>query len=227
MWSVPIEWQIYFLFALVMLPLYRKTGDLVLLVVTFGIFLPLGLFVQPFMQSHSWFVGLFAMGMVGARINFSPQPRYQKLRSWPYWRHVAATGFVLILASIVAEMKVKVLPDTPSIPEILTGIATVSYIIYTTQAIATAAPRGTGYRLLTLRPVEVLGVFSYSLYLIHDPVLEVTNYFYRVSGLSGTLCYFLFPFTSIPLALCIAYLFHLVFEKPFLPAGLRLPPKEG
>ena len=68
-------------------------------------------------------------------------------------------------------------------------------------------------------------MFSYSLYLIHDPVLEITSYYYRISGLSGTLRYFLFPLTSIPLALAVAFAFHLVFEKPFLPAGLRLAPK--
>ena len=225
MWSVPVEWQIYFLFALVMLPLVRKTNDITLLLVTFGIFLPLGLIYKPFTQSHSWFVGLFALGMVGARINFSPEERYQKLRTWPHWRKVAASAFILILASIIAELKLKILPDTPSIPEILTGIATVSYIIATTQAVASAAAPGRGHRVLTWRPVEVLGVFSYSLYLIHDPVLEITSYYYRISGLSGTLRYFLFPLTSIPLALAVAFAFHLVFEKPFLPAGLRLAPK--
>ncbi len=225
MWSVPVEWQIYFLFALLMLPLYRKTGDMVLLVVTFGIFLPLGLFVKPFTQSHSWFVGLFAMGMVGARINFSPDKRYEKLRSWRFWRLLAAGAFVLILVSIVSELKLHLLPDTPSIPEILTGVATVSYIIATTQAVATGTRPGRCHWVLTRRPVEILGVFSYSLYLIHDPVLELVSYYYRVSGLTGTMRYFLFPTTSIPLALCVAYGFHLIFEKPFLPAGLRLPPK--
>ncbi len=223
MWSVPVEWQIYFLFALFMLPLVRKTNDITLLLITFGIFLPLGLLFKPFTQSHSWFVGLFALGMVGARINFSPEERYQRMRSWAHWRKVTGVAFVLILASIIGELKLKALPDTPSIPEILTGIAAVSYIIATTNAVATGTPAGRGHWLLTRRPVEVLGVFSYSLYLIHDPVLELASYFFRVSGLSGTFRYFLFPLTSIPAALVVAYGFHLVFEKPFLPEGLKLP----
>ena len=69
MWSVATEWQIYFCFAIILIPLSRKVGTAILV--------PLGILigVAPTLVLHGswdqriacfWMIGLFAMGMVAA-----------------------------------------------------------------------------------------------------------------------------------------------------------------
>jgi len=69
--------------------------------------------------------------------------------------------------------------------------------------------------------VNALGVFSYSLYLTHRPVLVLVRYFLFSLQLSPVL----FAVTSYTLGLAtsliIGYLFYLVFERPFMSGFLK------
>ncbi len=61
----------------------------------------------------------------------------------------------------------------------------------------------------------LLGAFSYSLYLIHLPLIEKMNslvrrHFPPLEGLAVMMI------VGLPVSLLAAYLFHLAFERPFL-----------
>ena len=62
-----------------------------------------------------------------------------------------------------------------------------------------------------------LGAFSYSLYLVHFPLLIKMEDILNKHGLSNLLQFFVLLFVGGPLCLGAAYLFHLAFERPFMP----------
>jgi len=72
-WSVAAEWDIYAIFALVLLPVWRRFGRIsaVLLAFVLG-FAPLCLLAPTanFAWTSPWFIGLFALGMATADHNF-------------------------------------------------------------------------------------------------------------------------------------------------------------
>ena len=62
-----------------------------------------------------------------------------------------------------------------------------------------------------------LGLFSYSIYLIHDPILGVlSKYVFEPMELSPLATFALSLVLGLPLILAFCYGFHLVFEAPFL-----------
>ena len=91
LWSVAMEWQIYFVFGLLMLPLWRRFGILSVLSAAFLVTaLPylLGVF-HKFEATCPWYVLLFAMGMTGALINFSADEWAQNARKVVPWQAVS------------------------------------------------------------------------------------------------------------------------------------------
>jgi peptidoglycan/LPS O-acetylase OafA/YrhL len=72
-------------------------------------------------------------------------------------------------------------------------------------------------RILEWRPLVSIGTFAYSLYLIHSPLMEVLlQYGLKPLHLGDRTTFGLLAFVGTPLIVGMAYLFFLVFEKPFL-----------
>ena len=72
-------------------------------------------------------------------------------------------------------------------------------------------------RVLQARWLVLIGGFSYSYYLVHDPVLNVLHFTLVPYGLSITSLLIIMLVVCVPLCAAVAYLFHLVFERPFMP----------
>ncbi len=219
MWSVVIEWQIYFLFGLVLLPFLKRFKPILTIAFVVAVFIvPVLLGNNIWGNVHSWFVFLFLVGMLGACVNFSKEPIYITLRHCGIWLYGAIFFLLSTLAVTLVADKLRInLIGGTLLPETLTGLAVVCFIIHSTNSMIN------GYlspnvivKFLQTPLVDNLGAFSYSLYLIHDPVLEIVYYILKVSHMSGLMRWVLFAGAGFPLAICIAYLFHLLFEKPFL-----------
>jgi peptidoglycan/LPS O-acetylase OafA/YrhL len=74
-----------------------------------------------------------------------------------------------------------------------------------------------GRRVLASRPALWLGLFSYSIYLIHDPILGVLDkYAFGPMDLSPLATFGVTLAVGLPLILMLCYGFHLLFEAPFL-----------
>src|SRR5947209_5168121 len=74
MWSIAVEWQIYFIFALLLLPVWRAAGNGAALLVAFVLGLsPIYLLPSSFNIEWScpWYIGLFAMGLVAANVGLT------------------------------------------------------------------------------------------------------------------------------------------------------------
>lgn len=72
-------------------------------------------------------------------------------------------------------------------------------------------------RLLSSRGLVALGTFSYSVYLIHFPLVATLGH-YGVAHFQNTGRVVLMLLVVAPSMLVLGYLFHLLFEKPFMNA---------
>ncbi len=75
MWSVSLEWQIYFVFAFLLLPIWRRLGIIPVLVIASIFAAAIGLRL-----AHWWYIILFTLGMIGAVIGFSQKKSLIKLK---------------------------------------------------------------------------------------------------------------------------------------------------
>ena len=211
-WSVATEWQIYFIFPLVLLPVWKRFGNLAAVWVALAI----GLILDPFYvhassSPYPIYVELFACGMVAATINFPVARKVDvRISGLPYG--LLTLGFAGLIAFLIKVSPKAVLPT-----DILVGFGTASFLIYCTNAVIAhhAKKRPLPVTLLELGPSHLLGKFSYSLYLTHMPVLTLVHLALQRQGFTEKMRLVLEPPIAIPLCLVCAYGFYLIFERPF------------
>lgn len=226
LWSVALEWQIYFVLPLLLLPTLRRFGPVAMLAA--GLLAGLApFFLLPapnnFAWTYPWYIGLFALGGMGALINFSPQASLVAARTRVPWSYLsvgllAVTGAMFLFRLSWAWQHLW-FADTLLGVTTVVGIITLTNALLTQQA-AGAAPRFSLplliVRVLEMRWMAVLGAFSYSLYLTHEPVLAVVSRYVMQLPLRGL------PLLAVqfgivaPLVAAVCYLFYLAFERPFV-----------
>ena len=71
LWSVATEWQIYFVFPLALLPVWRRWGSVAPILIGLALgFLSAGTVMK---EACFWYIDLFAMGMAASSVCFAPQ----------------------------------------------------------------------------------------------------------------------------------------------------------
>jgi peptidoglycan/LPS O-acetylase OafA/YrhL len=209
LWSIALECQIYVVFALVLVPVWRRFG----LAAQLAVALVVG-FLPHFML-HSldwtvpWLTALFAMGLVAA--DLCSRPTLPKLP----WNALA------IGAAVVAAVTLIPFRDGFGdsfglwLPDLAVGAAVALFFVaaHRNERILPA-------RLLALRPVVFLGTFSYSLYLIHAPLVDLVGAL-LVRAHAGAATSVLVWAGVIVAVVAIAYAFYRVFERPFISSSLR------
>jgi len=216
LWSVASEWQIYFFFPLLLLPLWRRFGmTATLLIAGFLGYAPLWLFPGPAQSAIPWYLLLFTFGMAAAAVGFSDGPTASKLRVGLPWRWLA-TGAWLFCAAFGLGLG-KVWFAWKPATDLLVGLATASLLVHLTASAATSSrPPVWLFSALSARPLVAVGHFSYSLYLTHLPVVALC-YFALVPlrWAPGPFALLLLGVSSVA-SLTVAYIFHLAFERPFM-----------
>ena len=220
MWSVATEWQIYFLFPLVLLPIYRRSTSGML-------FAALLIGLTPIFLLHTgetaapWFTVLFGLGMVGAAINFTGTAVWRTLKGQVNWSAVCAVAVVgvsvwhmLVAPRLGLKWKADLIED------VITGIATMSLLVACTNNLHTDN-KSTIVRCLESKPLLFLGAISYSLYLMHAPILGTFDIAIRTLAPSAGISALLYVVGGAAAAVGITYLFHLAFERPFTLRGAR------
>ena len=211
MWSVATEWQIYFLFPLLLLPAWRKWGVSAALIV--------GWATGTVLQSASggrlasaapWYVGLFAMGMAAADLSISTKSVHVRLRQAMPWR-----GFALLFtAGLAATIKLR--PEWLQLSDPLAGLAAACLLLHLARPDPASGPGSLSRRVLQSRFAMGLGAISYSLYLVHSPSITLVHLALRKSvDPSPSTRAWLLPVLSLPASLAVAYVFYRGFEKPF------------
>ena len=243
-WTIACEWQIYLLFALVLVPLWRRCGlwaAVVLCVAIAAVLTELCARNLIFYQ-FPWLIPVFATGMVAAVLTFDSSPLCRLLRK-ANWGAITA-GLFLLLCGVVwyldttvrataglegVRVTYKHLPlRIRWIPDVLAGICVGSSIVWLAIAhpsVAAASSRSgpvasRACRLLESRWLLSLGLCGYSLYLTHLQWIMLLKWLMRgfseSPGQQATLL-----IGGILGSLAIAWIFHRWFERPFMTRSTR------
>jgi peptidoglycan/LPS O-acetylase OafA/YrhL len=217
MWSVATEWQLYFFFPLLLLPIWRRFGLLSVVIAAFVIGIAPFYLLNGFaMSASSWFLGLFALGMAAADIGFSQKPQLMAIRNSLRW-DVLAIVFTVI--GFLTEWKQVGLDIW--IGQSFCGLAGACLFIHCTNLTIKSKKLPYYIRLFEHPWVVTLGAFSYSLYLIHGPVLVLVRYFLFNLPISPSMFATTSYLLGVPMSLLISYWFYLVFERPFMSSFLK------
>lgn len=209
-WSVALEWKLYFLFPALVAACYKfgpiKTALAASLVGYAGV---VALHGTPYNDFPIHFVGLFAIGIAAAILLFSRRPEWQALCQSPVMTWICVSCvFIVLGASYTHYLRGLFYLD------IFVALITVTILMRTSMG------RWRSLRkMLESRPVAFVGSFSYSLYLVHAPLIQcVWQYLVHPLGLSRNAEFLLLFLIGTPLILACSYLFYLAFERPFLPS---------
>jgi peptidoglycan/LPS O-acetylase OafA/YrhL len=207
LWSIAVEWHIYFLFPLLVLAWRRLgpwTNAVLALALSLTVFHGLGSTVFRGVTVH--FVGLFALGMLGASLAFDRAMRLARV--WP-----ALTAALAVVAAILLTcgFGAHLSSSHAAVLEIAVGLATMTLLVTVAQR-----PGGALARLLSWRPLVQVGLFSYSLYLIHAPLLQVAWQYMVTPFRLGPLGSFLMLVgVGGPAIVGLSQLFFRLIERPF------------
>jgi peptidoglycan/LPS O-acetylase OafA/YrhL len=219
-WSIALEWQIYFLFPVLALAVRRWSapGTLLLALVA-GYALTLS-GLPRIAKANYHYLGLFVMGMLAARVAFGSSEDLVRLKRDVPWRVLAAatlgpaTGLILLWGWRTAI-------DRWPLLDLIVGVGAACLLLSAAQS-----PQGLVSRLFSVRPLAWLGVFSYSLYLIHAPLLQVIwQYALRPLGLGNATLFVLLLVAGVPLIIAASHLFFRAFEAPFMSAPAPRSPE--
>lgn len=210
-WSVAIEWQIYFLFPLVLM-LWRRLGGtamvvLVTIVVVAGQLAGTNFrFFSKILHLTPQFLALFAFGVAAAHVLVAKE----RFAAVP-WTSIglALTGTTVFVLCWWEPQQVEAHFFWV---DLLAGAATAALLAGCAQH-----PEGRVARLLSTRFARWLGQSSYSLYLIHLPVLGLV-YWGMVVRLShdNDTRFLLLLLLGTPMAVLVSRLFWRIFEWPFM-----------
>jgi peptidoglycan/LPS O-acetylase OafA/YrhL len=200
-WTLGLEWQWYFLFpvTLYLCILYPRLTLAVTLLI-----------------SVSW-----AHLLPGPRMQFSP---FQRLFEFSCGILVArlsveerALATHLLIIGLVVPITLAELAYAPWFPHLF-GLGTEMGLGQSLYGISFSCLALLGYRvgwlirLLSWQPLMAIGIASYSIYLVHEPVVEIVD-----------LALARDPFVAIPLAIVLGLVVGLIFyaavERPLLRKG--------
>jgi peptidoglycan/LPS O-acetylase OafA/YrhL len=156
-----------------------------------------------------WYVGLFAMGAVAARNSvLGGEARHSVLQRRLLYVVAGGAAAVLVLGGHSLFEKNAAYIDT------VIGVLT-AFLLYLTFTDPTST-RTWLTRALGWGPLVRVGIFSYSIYLVHAPLLHVLDRMYTAVWGPRPEIMFLMLTASIPLIVGCAYAFHRLFERPFM-----------
>jgi peptidoglycan/LPS O-acetylase OafA/YrhL len=216
LWTVATEWQLYFVFPLVLLPLWRRFGIVVTVVIAIVVGGVVGWVTGMRFDACPWYVGLFALGMAGSVVSFSDGrgARARLARRLP-WAWISAAVLIAAVATMWFVPLCLVVTDT------LVGVAVMALLIFCTGKREAEVSRGNALlRFLESKVLVNVGVRSYSLYLIHGPLIgvvgTVVEWFCRRNL---RMVVWAMPVISVVAIGIATVIFYRLFERPFVGRG--------
>ncbi|MFG2072149.1 acyltransferase family protein [Nonomuraea maritima] len=207
LWSIAVEAQLYVVLPLMLLIIRRlgltaMAASVTAVIVVVGVLAYHVPLVAMLMRLTPQFAVLFAVGVLAAAVVRAP------VAAPLHWAAALAVAPVLVVIAVQGSTW------------------TVANFFWIDIALAPAAglllastvcgrPRPL-LRLLETRPVRSLGSFSYSLYLVHAPIVVVVNHFLLGPWLGqGVARFLLLLAVAVPVSLLFARAFAALFELPF------------
>jgi peptidoglycan/LPS O-acetylase OafA/YrhL len=235
-WSIAVEWHIYFLFPLLVWS-WRRFGPKVTVIValTFSYAVRIAFDGARIARANPHYLGLFALGMLAAYLTqTSDSGRFRPRERFPW------AGAALVCVALVCVLT-REWGWRGSLPrfqflDLPIGIAAMCLLVATSRG-----QDGPARRFLSWKPLAFIGTFSYSVYLVHAPFLQIIwQYVMRPLHLGPVAMFATLMGPGALAILCVAYAFFRVFEEPFMrqttakaparpaleanPRGEELPP---
>jgi peptidoglycan/LPS O-acetylase OafA/YrhL len=228
LWSIAVECRMYLVFPLLAWVMQRSgRGALLLLAGIVGYALTALIFryAPHLLLSCPWYLLLFALGMCAASVSAPRQHGSGKV--FPLWPVVLPT--VGVLAWLLWRFPVTAQNGTSfglhmPLTDAAVGVLAAALLV----ALCRREHREHAAKptLLVWPPLVMLGQFSYSLYLTHDPTLRALNWLMNqyppLEATSGLLKFALLVFLGLPMIVGLAYGFFFVCERPFLNSHTRI-----
>lgn len=206
LWSISLEWRIYFLFPLIVY-LWRTHGPVrsTLLVCAASLIITavVGHFFnyRPSIQ----YVAIFDLGVLAAGLAYSNDAVLSAHRNRP-WKLFTALFFI---AFIYYEWTN---PQKNAECTTLFALFGLCFLVAASKPVTSA-----GGRFLGSQALAFIGTFSYSIYLIHAPLLQMLVQ-YPLHALSERpmILFWVLALVGTPIIIAISYVFHRLFERPFM-----------
>jgi peptidoglycan/LPS O-acetylase OafA/YrhL len=215
-WSIALEFQLYLVFPL-LIAAWKRWGPQVVVPVALVLgYTVIYLFSETRLYRANYhFLGLFALGALATHVALSNEERYARARERLPWAWLCAAALVPVVA-LSAYWGVHRSTENFPVLDLFVGVATCCALVLSTRS-----SDGLVARALSFAPLAFVGVFSYSLYLVHAPILQIIwQYGLRGGSLSLSQMFGVLMTLGLGLVLAGAYGFHRVFEEPFMrPAG--------
>jgi peptidoglycan/LPS O-acetylase OafA/YrhL len=206
LWSIAVECQIYLLFPL-LVAIRRRFGMPAVLASTYLVSSTLQSLVQdtPYWGLTPLFLFVFALGMYAAEVVCGPRNRHF------IW--IGCVAAVLMVLLFQKENLARL-----GITQIVVGIVAMCVLIVGGQWQSNPITRA-----ISSKPLATIGLFSYSLYLVHFPLQQVIwLYIVLPLKLSRVATFLTMATAGTALILFLAYVFYLGFERPFCnPTSLK------
>ncbi|MBI1756577.1 MAG: acyltransferase [Fimbriimonas ginsengisoli] len=208
LWSIGIEFQLYFLFPLLVAVLFR-VGRAGLVAVGSGVAGLILLAAPGAIKLYPWYLALFAVGMAAAHLAYRPALR-GGVRPAGGLALAVVCGFGAVLATGQGASHL--------VGDALAGLAGAG-VLYA----GVVAPQLGLVRVLSRPSLVALGTMSYTLYLMHHPIEQIV-YVNRPAGVQGETGVFLYLLAvGLPVILVGCAALWWMFERPFqkLPGRRR------
>ncbi|HLK17246.1 MAG TPA: acyltransferase family protein, partial [Fimbriimonadaceae bacterium] len=212
LWSISIEFQLYFLFPFLARGM-RRIGWGPTLLVTVVISVCLALLIPRGVKLYPWFLSFFFLGMVGAWYGLSPS------RKGTWLWIVGAIGLVVCLFGTNAGW-------SPVVTEC--GLAMTVVALLSEGTRSELARRSSVSSWFAVKPLAFAGAFSYSLYLMHHPILQTLAIFSPAGVHTPLRLFGYLAVVGLPLVLVGSLGFALLFEGQWVRkaiAALRTNPR--
>lgn len=199
LWSIAVEVQLYMLFPLLIRGVRQKGRFVTFTVSSLIAFLAMS--NVPYAQKlYFWYLPLFAAGIIACSLIYRPaiRPVFQKIFAW----------FTLV-GGIWAATQYATHGDPLPNGDISIGLA-VAALCY----LLTSGGAPTLRKIIGCRPLAALGTFSYSLYLMHHPILQIVYSLRPLKSEEGVFRYLVW--VGLPVVLLFTYGFAQIFEIPFM-----------
>ena len=204
LWSIAVECQIYLVFPL-LIAIRRRFGMPIVLAATYLVSVTLQTIVEktPYWGLKPLYLLIFALGMYAAEVARGP-----KKRRFIWIGCIAAVLVIWLVRSGLA---------TSGLTELAVGVVAMSVLI-----VCSHWPWSLIARISSIKLVAAIGIFSYSLYLIHFPLLQlIWLYLVLPLKLSRLSTFIIMATAGTFLIVVLAYGFYYFFERPFCRAPGR------
>lgn len=210
-WSIAVEWHIYFCFPLFVLAA-RRFGMLKVALATLlvGYAMRFGFEGTRIERANPHYVGLFALGMLAAYVVRSPLPGFQRARTWRWG--VLSVGALVTTVLLCIFFGYKTPTEHFAYLDLPVGVMALAILIHTSVHQSSLA---TG--LFGWKPIAFIGTFSYSVYLLHAPLLQIVwQYVVNPLHLPASAVFITLMSGGAAVTLLTSYGFFKLCEEPFM-----------